>query len=253
MNELEAIFYLHTGLPREAPGSDEVTIDALRRLPALGESPRVFDLGCGPGRSTLVLAQQLQSRIIALDIHGPYLEQLRSSAESQGVGHLIEPRCGRMEDVHEAVASVDLIWCEGAMYLLGFENALKAWRPMLKPGGCLAGTEISWLTENPPAEAAAFWNAGYPQMGTVDENVRRARDAGYDIIDHFTLPDEAWRTEYFEPLQQRMSKLRPEAEGNPALAAVLAETEKEIAIRREFGDSFGYEFYLLQAAAVRTI
>lgn len=248
MNEFEAISYLHTGLPREAPGCDEATRDALRRLPSLGDSPRVFDLGCGPGRSTLVLAHELRSKVIGIDIHAPYLEELRRSADAVGLGHLIETRCGRMEDLREPAASIDLIWSEGAIYLMGFEAGLAAWRPMLTRGGCVVVTEISWLTGDPPEEAAAFWNAGYPAMAGVGENIETAKRASYEIIDHFTLPDEAWWTEYFEPLEARMRKLQPEAEGNPALAAVLAETEMEIAIRREFGDSFGYEFYLLHAA-----
>ena len=67
--EMEAFFKLHSGLPREGPGSDASTRKAIRALPSLPPSPRVVDLGCGPGRQTLVLAQALSSSIIAADIH----------------------------------------------------------------------------------------------------------------------------------------------------------------------------------------
>ncbi|HEX8823356.1 MAG TPA: class I SAM-dependent methyltransferase, partial [Archangium sp.] len=56
----DAFFLLHTDLPREGPGSDDCTREALRRLrPWLPASPRVLDLGCGPGKQTLVLAREL--------------------------------------------------------------------------------------------------------------------------------------------------------------------------------------------------
>lgn len=45
-------FLVHRGLPREGPGNDAATLQALRRLPPLPASPRVLDLGCGPGAQT---------------------------------------------------------------------------------------------------------------------------------------------------------------------------------------------------------
>jgi hypothetical protein len=39
--------------------------------------------------------------------------------------------------------SVDLLWSEGAIYLLGFEDGLRRFRPCLAPGGLAAVTECS--------------------------------------------------------------------------------------------------------------
>ena len=74
MEETTAI--LHRGLPREGPGSDQCTAQALRLLPVLPREPVVLDLGCGPGRQALVLARMLGSKVIAIDLHQPYLDQL---------------------------------------------------------------------------------------------------------------------------------------------------------------------------------
>ena len=177
----EALFRLFETLPRQGPGSDACTREALRRLPALPAAPRVLDLGCGAGASTLVLAATLRTRVIAVDIHQPFLDQLRATAQARGLAPLIETRCADMRAPGVPPGSVDLLWSEGALYLLGFEQGLRLWRPLLAPGGCLVVSECSWLCAEPPAEAAAFFGAGYPGMAGIGENLERARAAGFDV------------------------------------------------------------------------
>ena len=156
--DLEALFTLHSGIPREGPGSDEATREAIRRLPPLPSRPRVFDLGCGLGKQTLVLARHFRTPIIAVDFHGPYLDQLRHSAEAEGLSDLIDTRLGRMEELEEQPGSVDLIWIEGAIYIIGFAAGLGLWRPLLRDDGFLVASEATRLTDDPPAEAQTFWH-----------------------------------------------------------------------------------------------
>ena len=33
---------------------------------------------------------------------------------------------------------------------MGFEAGLRAWEPLLKPGGYIAVTELTWLQPDPP-------------------------------------------------------------------------------------------------------
>lgn len=55
---LAAFMELHHGLPRQSPGSDATTRHLLSLCGPLPERPRVLDLGCGPGRSALLLAAE---------------------------------------------------------------------------------------------------------------------------------------------------------------------------------------------------
>ncbi len=260
---MDALFHVHSGLPREGPGSDDATREAIRRLRAAplepGEScsgqtagprlKRVLDIGCGPGRQTLVLARELQVPIVAIDFHEPFLDQLRQSARAAGLDHLIRPLRAGMESLDHAPGSVDLIWTEGAIYILGFATGLSLWRPLLREGGMVVASEITWLTKDPPAEVKDFWQQGYPPMTDIAGNLAHAAAAGYEVFDHFVLPQQAWWDDYLTPLERRAAELRPAATDAELLLA-LDETEREIDIVRRFGEHFSYVFYLLRKTAV---
>lgn len=241
-----ASFYLHSGLPRQGPGSDASTSKALGLLPPLPPQPFVLDLGCGPGKHTLVLARRLRTRVVAIDIHQPFLDQLAQAARAAGLATAVETRCLSMDALDYAEESVDLIWCEGAVYFLGVGRALRLWRPLLRPGGVVTFTEATWLTPQPPAPAADWWRTVYPAITTVEENLATARREGYQVLDTFALPSQDWWTEYYTPLRARMAALRPQGSAWPELAQAIEETEQEIRLYEEFGDSYGYVFYILR-------
>ncbi|MFQ5971636.1 MAG: class I SAM-dependent methyltransferase [Alphaproteobacteria bacterium] len=245
---MNPFFQLHSGIPREGPGSDASTRRAIGALPPLSEAPRILDVGCGPGKQTLVLARALGGRIDAIDLHEPFLERLRRAAADAGLGHLVTTRRLSMDALDYPLESFDLIWSEGAAYVMGVGNALRAWRPILRTGGCLAFTEPTWLTDAPPAEAAEIFS-DYPGMTDVDGNLERADRAGYDVLAHFTLPPEDWWAEYYGPLERRIAELRPTCAPGSELARVLDTEEHEIAVRRRHGASYGYVFFVLRRRA----
>ena len=140
--------------------------------------------------------------------------------------------------------SVDLVWSEGAAYILGFDQALRYWRSLLAPDGILVVTECTWLTEDPPTEARAFWHRNYPTMRSISQNSRRAENIGLEVLDTFPLPEAAWWDDYYTPLLNRIAALRPTALGD--LIGLLDETEREIDLYRKHGHSYGHVFYILR-------
>ncbi len=240
----DAFFALYGGLPRQGPGSDVSTLRALGAVPNLPPKPRVLDLGCGPGRQTLVLAHALQARITAIDTHRPFLDELCQRAATAGLSHLIEARCVSMDALDEPAGSVDLIWCEGAAYTVGVARALVLWRPLLRPGGVVAFSEATWFTDTPADEVRLFWQEVYPDIKTIAGNIALAKEAGYEVSDSFPLPDEDWWSEYYTPLEARVRTLRGAGGVQPDLQAVIDETEREIDMFRRYSDNYGYVFYV---------
>lgn len=246
MTPEEAFFSLYEGLPRQGPGSESSTHEALQRLGTLKKPLRVIDLGCGSGASTLLLARELQSPVVAYDQHAPFLEALTANAEQEGLKSLIQVRQGDFTQLEEPPCSYDLVWCEGAAYLIGFERALTLWRPLLAPGGKVALTELTWLVDMPSDEPRLFWKKAYPGMTNREGNCHSAQRVGYSIIDTFTLPKDDWWNEYYRPLRRRIATFRANHTVPRTIEAILAETEREMDIVERYSDEFGYVFYLLQ-------
>ena len=246
MTPEEAFFSLYEGLPRQGPGSETSTQEALKRLGKLPKPVRVIDLGCGSGASTLVLARELQSPVVAYDQHAPFLEALAANAEQEGLKSLISARQGDFTQLDELQCSYDLIWSEGAAYLAGFERALSLWRPLLAPGGKVALSELTWLVDMPSDEPRAFWKKAYPGMTNQEGNCHSAERVGFRVLDTFTLPTEDWWNEYYRPLRRRIAAFRANHTVPRTIEAILAETEREMDMVERYSNEFGYLFYLLE-------
>ena len=130
--QLDFIISLHIKLYRQGPGSDEETLKAIK-LTGLSELTEltILDLGCGTGAQTNVLANHLNGTIIALDLFQPFLDVLEARIKHPNVRTFQ----GSMDDLPFEKESFDLIWSEGAVYNMGFENGLKYLHPFLKKNG----------------------------------------------------------------------------------------------------------------------
>ncbi len=244
----ETLFFeIHQGLPFEAPGSDEATSEALRYVPGLSPQPRVLDVGCGPGRQTLLLARETGGHVTAVDTHQPFLDALLERARHQGLASSITALNRSMMELDFGPERFELIWSEGAVYIMGFENALRSWRRFLKPGGALGVTECVWLTEQPAPEVRAFWQSGYPAMMSVSANLALIQASGYEVLHHFTLPESAWWN-YYAPVRQRIAALRTRHAGNPEAMRVLDGEEAEIQLFEKYAGQYGYEFFVMRKA-----
>jgi len=245
--EREIFWAVHNDLPREGPGDDASTLRAFSIMQGLPAAPKILDIGCGAGPQTLALARQTDANITAVDTHQPFLDELSAKISQANFAERIQLRNMSMFELSFS-EQFDALWSEGAIYAMGFEEGLRVWRPLLKPGGYVAVTEISWLRADVPSEVFSYWNAEYPGMRNIEENLERLRRAGYREAGHFTLPESAWWEPYYDPMQNRIAQLRKKYQGDAAAQLLLEAHSKEVEMYCKYSAWYGYEFYVMQAA-----
>ena len=238
---------LFSGLPRQGPGAAASTRRALGPVPGVEPRTRVLDIGCGTGAQTLVLGESLPSRIVAVDIHPPFVNALNRKARELGIADRVQAHVADMRRLDFADSSFDLLWCEGAIYNVGVEAGLRDWRRLLRPNGHVALTEVCWRKREPPAECAAFWNREYPAMRDTSALLEAIEACGYETLGHFPLPASAWWDDYYRPLQDNVSAFRKRHHDVPDAQKLADECQREIDIWSDYSEFYGYEFFVLRA------
>ena len=233
-------------MPRAGPGSNSLTRRAFEMMPHVPESPRILDVGCGPGMQTIELLRVGAGTVVALDLLPEMIDRVNIEAESAGVSDRLETIVKDMKEMDFPAASFDVIWSEGAIYNLGFEVGLKAFREFVRPGGYAAVSEAVWLKPNPPSEVVEFWRE-YPEIDTVAAKLEIIKRTGYEVVGHFVMPPNAWTDQYYDPMEGRIAEKEKEWKDIAEAEGVLSEARNEVSIFREYSDYFGYAFFVMRS------
>lgn len=234
----DAFLDFQESLPRQGPG-DRASQDFALRIVGAGRDQKMCDAGCGVGPDIEgLLAWAPEGSVLAVDTHPGFVAKVQERYGN-------DPRVtAEVRDMATLTGPFDLIWCAGALYFLGLEAGLAAFRKALAPGGAVLFSHPAWFTEAPSDPARAFWegeDATIQQAGEICEAVRAA---GFDVLDASSLPDAAWEA-YYTPMEARIAELRPGT--SDGMAGVLDAAEAEIAGWRAAKAETGY----LQVVAVR--
>ncbi len=200
------------------------TRKAFDMLPRLSQ-PRILDVGCGTGVSTLEIAQMCDGSIVAVDMDRGALDILSNRFKKKGLADRLEILQASMEKMMFPPHSFELIWSEGAIADIGFELGLNEWRDFLVP-------------------------EGYHVVHDVITDLQRKTElictCGYALLGQFELSQEIWWNEYYAPLRKQLE----ECQGMDSLSErdrhEMRVAEQEIEAFDYDDDRFASVFFVLK-------
>jgi ubiquinone/menaquinone biosynthesis C-methylase UbiE len=203
---------------------NKYTRKAFRTLPKV-ENSRILDIGCGSGVPTMELARLCNGEIIGIDIDQDLLDRLSRKIEQEGLTNRVKAIKCSLLDIKFPDNSFDIIWAEGSITTLGVERSLRGWIRLLKPKGFLVIHD----------EIKHFFKKRY-----------KVASCGYKLIEHFSLPEEAWWEEYYSPLEIRIKELYKKYSNDPDALDVLKIHQTEIDMVKASPKSFQSVFCIMQ-------
>lgn len=242
----QLLIELHKSNPRQGPGGNAQTERALQ-LSGLLESKNglleIADVGCGTGASTLKLAEKLNAHVTGVDLFPQFLEVLNQKARACGLSEKIKTLQCSMQELPFKENSLDAFWAEGSIYNIGFARGVEHFKRFLKPGGVLAASEITWLTNTRPEEIESHWSTEYPEIAMASEKINTLEQNDFELLGYFPLPQQCWIENYYNPLESRFDEFLKKNNSAEAEAIVAAE-RAEIDLYTRFHKFYSYGFYI---------
>ncbi len=202
------------------------TRKAFQMIPEF-DNPRILDVGCGRGVPTMELARLSQGQITGLDINQTFLDELTKKIKDAGLSNRVRTmRCSMLEMDFPA-ESFDLIWAEGSIWRIGFERGLKEWRRFLKRNGFLVV---------------------HDEIADLAKKLKRIPSSGYKLLGHFIVPSDAWRLEYYGPLERLIQDVRAEHTDDPKALDLFDKDQREVEKFKTNPEMYGSVFLMMQKA-----
>jgi ubiquinone/menaquinone biosynthesis C-methylase UbiE len=151
------------------------------------QNPQVLDVGCGSGIPTIELAKISNGHVTGIDIDEKLLDILRRRIKEKGLNDKVSVLNKSINMMDFKKESFDIIWSEGAVFVIGFENSIKNWRKFLKPNGFLV------LHDDIKDKSK--------KLGSIEKY-------GYQLIAEYELSFEIWWNEYYSKLEKFVEKYK---------------------------------------------
>ena len=151
------------------------------------DSPEILELGAGTGVVSMELYHLSHGKITCIDIDTEALEVLKQKVKESNLQNQLTVKNQSLLELDYPKENFDIIWAEGVIQFIGFENALEQWKQYLKPSGNLVI---------------------HDDAKDIPLKLDLAEEKGYNVIHHFILPVDEWWDEYYVHLDHKLIELR---------------------------------------------
>ena len=179
---------------------------ALRMIPDI-DKPRILDIGCGSGVSTLELARLTDGEIIGLDIDQNALDRLNKKIEEAGLSDRFKILNCSLLDMEFPDESFDIVWSEGSIFVIGFKKGLQEWKRLIRPGGFMVV---------------------HDEMGNVGQKLEQISSCGYELLGYFVMDTDVWWNEYFAPLEKLVNETKTKYADDREVFGALNQAQSEM-------------------------
>ena len=200
------------------------TREAFLKLPRL-ENPRILDVGCGSGVPTVELAKLSGGEVTGIDIDQSCIDDFNRKIREEHLSDRVEAFNISLAEMKFPDETFDIVWSEGVVGNIGFETSLKEWRRLLKRDGYLV---IHY------------------QVSRVADVLPRIAQLGYSLADTVQLPEDAWWTEFYKPIEEKMDMLLHKYRANVDALKLLKQYKTEMDMVKKNPSNFSCAFYIMK-------
>ena len=200
------------------------TREAFLKLPRL-ENPRILDVGCGSGVPTVELAKLSGGEVTGIDIDQSCIDDFNRKIREEHLSDRVEAFNISLAEMKFPDETFDIVWSEGVVGNIGFETSLKEWRRLLKRDGYLV---IHY------------------QVSRVADVLPRIAQLGYSLADTVPLPEDAWWTEFYKPIEEKMDTLLHKYRDNVDALKLLKQYKTEMDMVKKNPSNFSCAFYIMK-------
>ncbi len=189
------------------------------------DNPRILDVGCGAGIPTIELAKLSGGHITGVDIDKSSLERFRKKVRKTGLVDKIEIIEKSLFALDFPDESFDIIWAEGSISAIGFEESLKQLRRFLKLNGFLII---------------------HDEISNTKKKLKLISNYNFRLISRFKISHSEWWLKYYAPLEKLIKEFHNNFLNDYKLINVLNKDQGEIDRLKSNPTLFGSIFYTIR-------
>jgi SAM-dependent methyltransferase len=214
------------------PGAAE-TVEIIAEAVRPNESMHILDLASGKGEAAASLAGRFGCRVVCVEPYDPFVHYSAAKFWHFNLRDLVTVvrADGKRLPVRDAV--LDAAYCIGAPSIVGLEESLGEMARVVRPGGVVIASDITWRSKPGPLLAEWAWVAEVRQV-TTEEYTSGVAAAGLrvDTVQRHGL--SAWE-EYWTPM---IAVAHAAKTGQPADLFLADEIERDVELERRAVDAW---------------